>query len=91
MIKGVGHRDEAPMVAQMREEEANTDQEALTKSALVFPRNPWSAVVRGSVPLEEVRTQNPVTGISAQATRVLTGAGELPPGLSTSILASPPA
>ena len=44
------HHDEAPMVAQMREEEANTDQEALTKSALVFLGNPWSAVVMGLNP-----------------------------------------
>lgn len=34
------------MVAQMREE-ANTDQEALIKSALVFPGNTWSDVVIG--------------------------------------------
>lgn len=37
-----------PRVAQMKEEEADTDQGALVKSALGFPGRTWSDVVMGA-------------------------------------------
>lgn len=37
-----------PRVPQMKEEEADTDQGALVKSALGFPGRTWSDVVMGA-------------------------------------------